>query len=429
MIRKLLSFIFTIGLVFKLSAQPYVEGNHDKRYSFAQTVMGLDFEYIPSSGKASFLTTDGALQKYTFNDMLRPRFTISGLHFWGHAEFYVTIPFGNLLDRKVSEAVFNYSNSVETGLKYYPWRIEQHQLRPYIGCSLNTVSFQQTIRAESQGAYLLKARTPLHFGCTFNYKNSLLELGGTFYPRNRLQYYVSQTQQAEIKTPPLSFRLAYKFYFDTTTSASKGWKNGYYQQKADEIGATKQLDGLSLAIGLSSIFFVKKSSYNSNDRPFLEQHRSGNVFFDLGLGYYFYKNDIHLNLAYRASSSKLQAYGVSQQIRRKSMAIEAFKFLGDYHGFVPFIGPVLSYENLQANEVENGTTQFDLEKNKLRPGIVFGWDIRPHRLLAWRLRTNLRYFPNLSLEIENGKKLSFDNLEFNFIQFVYYPGVAKRLRQ
>ena len=59
--------------------------------------------------------------------------------------------------------------------------------------------------------------------------------------------------------------------------------------------------------------------------------------------------------------------------------------------------------------------------NTLSPNIVFGWDIRPSvKGDWWILRTNLRYFPFLDVE-RQGKKLSWQHLEFNFIQFVFYP--------
>ena len=57
--------------------------------------------------------------------------------------------------------------------------------------------------------------------------------------------------------------------------------------------------------------------------------------------------------------------------------------------------------------------------------IVFGWDIRPSvRGDWWLLRTNLRYFPKLQLNYGQNA-LSFQHLEFNFIQFVWYPQKMK----
>ena len=64
---------------------------------------------------------------------------------------------------------------------------------------------------------------------------------------------------------------------------------------------------------------------------------------------------------------------------------------------------------------------FDVEDRKMGYGLTFGWDIRPNRIQSWILRTNLRWYPNLFLEVESNSKVSFDNLEFNFIQLIIYP--------
>jgi hypothetical protein len=37
------------------------------------------------------------------------------------------------------------------------------------------------------------------------------------------------------------------------------------------------------------------------------------------------------------------------------------------------------------------------------------------------LRTNLRYYPNLEINSVAGGKARVDQLEFNFIQLVFYP--------
>lgn len=422
----IICLIFTLCACYKISAQPYLDGH--KRYSFAQTVVGLDLQYIPLNGSSAFINTSNTSENYDFGNILLPRFTISGLHFWGHAEFYVNIPIGNIKLSETESVETTFSTSVETGFKYYPWRIEQNKLRPFIGSSLNGLFFTQKSDFNGSGTDLVQSRFPIHSGFTFNHKNSLLELGMSFYPRNRSNYYISRTELTQVEMPRLAFNLGYKLYFDTTIGASRGTENGYFDKKTKAMAAEGFLDGLSLGLGYSSIFFVKPSEYNDEVRPFLGNHKNGNTFFELGLGYYFFKNDFHINLAYRKMGAALDAYGVRQNLSRSALTLEAYKFVGDYHGFVPFIGPAISFEQLGAIEKDGDQTIFDIKKSKIAPGITFGWDIRPTRLQSLTLRTNLRYFPALHLKTESGKKLSFDNIEFNFIQLVYYPGVAKRVK-
>jgi hypothetical protein len=93
----------------------------------------------------------------------------------------------------------------------------------------------------------------------------------------------------------------------------------------------------------------------------------------------------------------------------------------DYHGFVVFIGPALSLEWLNLTETKQQEVTIGNFRG-LKPGITFGWDIRPNRLQAWYLRTNLRYFPNLGVRMPDDQHVPFDNIEFNFIQWVVFPG-------
>ena len=143
---------------------------------------------------------------------------------------------------------------------------------------------------------------------------------------------------------------------------------------------------------------------------------------DFSLGYYLHKPDVNVAVNYRAYSHGADTYGVDQFLRRRSFGLEISKVLFDYHGFTPFIGPVVSAEQLRFRETFEELRTQDQEENKLGLGLTFGWDIRPTRLQSWILRTNLRWYPNLNLELENEEKVNFSNLEFNFIQLVVYPG-------
>ncbi len=426
-ILLLLTIQLLATLFSSLVAQPYLDGN--RRYSFAQTVIGLDLQYLPQNGKSAFINSSNNVQDYKFGNTLIPRLTISGLHFWGHAEFYIHIPLANFNLKSVEGVKATFSTSVETGMKFFPWRIEHHKLRPFVGFSLNTVYFTQSSDQNGDGTDWVKARIPLHAGFTFNHKNSLIELGMSFYHHRQSEYYIDRAISRQIESPSLTFNIGYKFYFDTTLGASTWTENGYFDKKINAMSEERLLDGLSVGLGYSSVFFVRESSYNNEIRPFLGNHKNGNTFFELGLGYYFFRPDIHLNISYRKMGASLGAYGLSQELSRNAITLEAYKFIGDYHGFVPFIGPAISFERLKAKETDQEQSIFDIKENKIAPGIIFGWDIRPTRLQSFVLRTNLRYFPALHLNPSDDLKISFDNIEFNFIQVVYYPGVTKRIKK
>lgn len=88
---------------------------------------------------------------------------------------------------------------------------------------------------------------------------------------------------------------------------------------------------------------------------------------------------------------------------------------------VPFVEPNISAENLSAVERDEPAHPQTYAFRGLRPGLTFGWDLRPDRLQSLILRTNLRWSPNLNVTMGNGTKNTFEQLEFNFIQAVVYP--------
>lgn len=90
--------------------------------------------------------------------------------------------------------------------------------------------------------------------------------------------------------------------------------------------------------------------------------------------------------------------------------------------FPNYCHPCLTYEQLRFQEFTNGDLTIDQRANKPALGITFGWDIMLDRLQSFVLRTNLRYFPSLQLDLADGESFYYDNIEFNFIQLVVYPG-------
>lgn len=213
---------------------------------------------------------------------------------------------------------------------------------------------------------------------------------------------------------------------ETTLSAEKNWESGRTEEVTKTLAERGKLNGFYLGAGISSAFWLKESSYNSKTRPYINKY-STSIMPDFTLGYYLHKPDLNIAVGYRGYGTSTKTYGAIQQLSRKSILLEVTKCLFDYHGFVPFIGPTVSYEKLSFKENFEGTTTIDIEGNKFGYGLTFGWDIRPNRIQSWILRTNLRWYPNLHLEVDQNSKISFDNLEFNFIQLIIFPNrIIKR---
>ncbi len=161
---------------------------------------------------------------------------------------------------------------------------------------------------------------------------------------------------------------------------------------------------------------LSQSTYFQRYRPQLYDNLTGGITPDVALGYHFAQVDANVGLSLRAFQDREQAYDVDVRLRRVSTMLEGSKYLFNYLGFAPYVGPTLSYEYLELRD--NGTTTAE---RKLAVGLLAGWDIRVTRTGTSLLRTNLRWVPNLHLTAR-GERIAFDHLEFNFIQYVRFIG-------
>lgn len=403
--------------VFTVKSQVYVDKK--TRHRFAQLNLGVDFQ--SHHGGHSYTTGNSSLEKLPFETKITPRFVIGGTHFWGHADLYLAIPLHRSSYSIGDQEVYS-GNGVETVVKYYPWAIKHQKLRPFVGLSLTLVKHRQIDKSipHGKGPLLSKSAVPIYTGFTFNHKNQLFELGLMWNYSNKHSYYVSNQQSVTIRTPPIHLNFSYRFMLETTLSAEKNWESGKTKKITEHLASKKKLNGIYFGVGLSSSFWSDEHEHNQINHPFMEKN-DNSVSLDLSLGYYLHNPDLTFSIAYRKFGSETNAYGIQQNITRTSLGFEIVKFIADYHGFVPFIGPIVSLEKLQFKEFSGGTSVLDETSDQLGYGLTFGWDIRPNRIQSWLLRTNLRWYPSINLTLSNGTNISFDTVEFNFIQLVVYP--------
>ncbi len=399
-------------------AQVYIK--KQTRHRFAQINFGLDVQ-SGFGGTTKFLDAQGDIRPLNLEHNFSPRILIGGTHFWGHADFYIAIPTYSSVQKKENQEVLPV-RGVETVFKYYPSRIENNKIRPYVGTSLAPFRFKQENKNLDYpcGPALNYTRFPLLGGLTFNSKSYLVELGIAWNYANKLTYPIARNQLATIYTPPLYASLSLRYMLETTLSAEKDWESGRTKRVTDILAKKGKLDGFYVGAGISSATWLKQSSYNSNMRHYIGKY-TPSIMPDFSLGYYLHKPDLNIAIGYRGYGSSANTYGAIHQLNRKSLLLEATKYLFDYHGFVPFVGPTVSYENLSFKESFEGSKTIEVQEKKIGYGVTFGWDIRPNRLQSWILRTNLRWYPDLSLNVDQHAEISFDNLEFNFIQLIIFP--------
>jgi hypothetical protein len=392
------------------------------RFRFAETYIGIDLGYTPASGRTSFLSTSGLEERVAIPGTVTPRLTVGGVHFWGRADFFVSFP---LLSIETSAQPANresdFRTGVETGARLYPWRLEPGRLRPFVGAGWALTHYRQGSGALA-GPELSLSRIPLQAGLVWYDRRGLVELGARWTPGLGADYPLSRTVQARTSLPSFSVGLGYRYAFDATASAEEAVRSGLEGRREAELASVGHLNSLSVAVAPSSALPLTSSSYTRHARPYLADRVPASTFPEFALGYYHHDLDLALDLAYRSIGQNQSGYETTQRQRRAALSLEIFKFIGDYQGFVPFVGATFSRNRLRLRESDGALTVLDLRDTRWAPGVVFGWDIRPVRTEWWLLRTKLRYSPGLELEVVPGQSVAFDHLEFNFIQLVVYPG-------
>ena len=418
------SIIVTIALyvvVFtNLTAQHVdlkTEAEYKHRFAFAKMYFGLDY-LANNGGTTAYMDKNSVLTPVAFDGFKAPRLVWGATHFWGHADIYVAFPIGRATQNVPSPfSKISFDNSIETAVKIYPWALTPNTLRPYIGTSWMPVSFSQQIEKEV-GLTLSKNLAPILVGVSYASKRLIFDVGIQYFLKNKFDYPIDRNVNGSLVLPKINVQVGFKYTLETTDRTIEKIKAKY-----DAIEKRKKYNGFYIGSGPSSSFGVQTfSEFDAVNYPFLANKiRYPGFFLDNSLGYYFHKPDVNVGLSYRNMSEGYQALGVQHIANRESFMLEAYKFLGDYHGFVPFVGPTVSYEKLDFSnrDLRVGGTWKSYNESKFAAGIIFGWDIRPTRAEWWILRTNLRYTP-VSMNVE-GKKVNFDHLEFNVIQFTMFP--------
>ncbi len=407
--KKTLLYCFLLSYGFMGYSQ------HEKdRFSFAKSYFGIDINYVPSYGESSFLNDQGNIQSFTRGSYFDIAPTIGGTHFWGHADFYVSLSAGrfNLKEDNIIE------NSTRlgafTGFRIYPWKIVNYKIRPYIGYKFSGMKYSQsTIDKLSFSKTHIKSTIDLGIG--YMLPNSYVYLGFNTVHNAPININVSKEKNIATTLPRHFINFGIAWMVENTKLADT--ENNRKQHTKN---SNSNKNGIYLGIGPSGVYPTRKSSYILNQHPYLNDKELPNLFPDFAFGYHFSKQDVIMGTAFRSMKQVREDGGRKLTVKRNSLALEIYKFIGDFHGFVPFIGGGINFENLNIDEHDKNES-FTKTKNLFTPNITFGWDIRPAKSGDWwYLRTNLRYSPGLKFNIKNDF-LSLQHLEFNFIQFVIYP--------
>ena len=412
--KALLYVLVVLKLCYDVHAQVYMEEKTQHR--FAQTYVGINTQLSQSQG--SFTWNN---QKHAFASMVAPRFTIGGLHFWGKWDFNMNIPLTLFYNQKVDETTqYHFNPGGDLSARYYPWRLEFGKLRPYMGVSINQMTFG--FDTENLGdRYDLFITSSLVGGFSYAQGGWQFNAEIMWLPQNERDFYTNRSEIGEVFLPESYFSFGLIKYFEATLKNEEGKLSGKTEKTANLLRRENKLNSFSLGVAPSASYFLMAPSYENADRQSVPRNK-GVFNWEFGLGYLFHDAGIHLGLAYRDYTSRKESYHLDHLYRRRTLALEALFFIWDYNGFAPFIGPSISYERWAAGEFENDVQIGETARTSMfSPGIIFGWDILASPIETWVLRTNLRYYPFQKIEDLEGKQSRVDQFEFNFIELVAYP--------
>ncbi len=391
------------------------------RYRFAATYFGIEGEFNTNQQSFSYINSGGLLQTEKLPSTFTPRILIGATHFWNRADFYISFGMGER--RLTGSKKAKISNDVLTGFRILPFELKQNRFRPFLGTGFNNKTFKQE---GSNGESQVYSNWQWYYeaGLTYLHGNrSLWGLEARYFPKSEYHVFYSRTEANCVKTSPFSLSLSYKFLLDFSASFGTESSKKFFSKMESKLASNNQLNTFSIGVGASALIPLERSKHASQNE-FFNDKIEGQILPELGLAYYFHNLDAAIRISYRHLVQKENAYRYEYSVRNNSIAAEAFKFVYDFHGFVPFLGPYVSKDFYRLKEKDENINITDYKKQNWGYGLVFGWDIRFTKVDHILLRTNLRYTPNPKLQMEG---LSFTNkqLEFNFIQVVYYPQRAK----
>lgn len=415
--------MMAIILWFSISmAQEKDETTKKERLDFAKTYFELGGSFMPSFTGKRLISNQ--VQSFEHSASINPYITWGGFHFWGHTEFYVTIPLKHISLDKKPETDFELKHFVTTGARLYPWAIKEKKIRPYVGFSWGALNFKQKIKPDDNQTALSKDfMLNYEAGITYNYKKLAFRLGINYLSDNEWDYPLSTSQKTTIKTPKYTAQLGLLYTIEATKNTTKEnikeWNQ--YPRVAQLSHQAKRFGDFFIGVGPSGSYSLKASDYNKTKFPYLKERLVSKSYYDISAGYQFNKANLFAALSFRNPSYETKGFATTQIIKKNSLALEINKYLMDYTGFAPYIGLNIAYDMINYQENVNGVLrEIDFDKN-IEPGLTFGWDIVPGKTNeAIILRTNLRWYPKSNFGID-GHNFDFSQLEYNLIQVVFYP--------
>ena len=409
MLRSLFGLILLwFGAYYGILAQAKLKPfDVEKRRGFTRSYLSLEGIFFSGGYTTVVDGQTGLLESRSLAWGLAPSLSLGRRYFGGHIDFFATVALPSLGPRSLARIDLG----VLTGGRYYPWALASGRLRPYVSYGLGAWGIRQGLHGEERLASFL--------GLGLAYERGVWSWRGGydygFFGGSDLYLSPSLRGARVLPSHFWSLGMAYGFEFRQAGHAST-------VAMLDAILGLQSRAGWFVGAGPSWAFMTGASPYLRRFYPYLDGGAMPRVFVDWALGHHWSKQDWVLALAYRSIGLRREAFDVGQAMERRGLSLEVYKFLGDYHGFAPFVGGAFLADQLNLREWQGSGLILSERRYAWTGGLVAGWDIRPKRRGdIWVLRTNLRYAPFLTWRGLGGEVLSWRQLEFNVIQWVVYP--------
>ena len=415
-----LSLIFILFLSTSFSV---AQDNEKSKFDFAKSYIGISSQLLPKLGTTEILSANG-IEQIDIPASFQPRLDIGGVHFWGHVDMMGSIPLFRNYNFRDSRVEIGGSTGFSMNIRYYPISLSRKTtfgLRPFVGLKWSELRYWQQVENQERGIELNKQILMLETGSGINIKDYMIDFTVQFLPNHDYSYPISRTVNGKLNYPWLSFKVGAKYLFDFTAINNKEEVKKEVDEFQRFLTDRKALDSWAIGFGFTEVVPVGVSEYkNTSERSFLQNPGPIRIAPEWHLGRYFYHHDWAIRIAGRHIKIYQEGYGFEHVLRRNSISLEAFKFLFDYKGFVPFIGAGYGYNTMELKEWDNGAKVSNHYDEKFASTFFIGWDIRPTRVEWMLIRSHIRWTPWLSTEV-NGRELKFNDLEINFLEYVLYP--------
>ena len=387
------------------------------RLRFAELTLGLDGLVLPAT--TTLAAAGAGARTVSVPARVMPRLTLGGTHFWGWAEFYLAfpIPAAAIGSRGPTDA--RWSSNVETGARVYSGPLTAGTVRPFAAIALGRASVREQ-RAAGTGPTVTSLRPLPSIGASWAVGRVIVEGGLQWLGGGTLPSPIDRQTAGAFAIPQTAFWFGAKRRLETTNNAEMR------ARLAGESGGKALLrregvpGGAFIGIGPTAAWALTASTHNVPVSPRLPERDPNARAIDFAAGWHFKSARLSLALPYRRFTSRNEGFGLAQSRRRDAIGIEALRFIGDYTGFVPFVGAGVSGERYTVTEQNGSQTATRWSRAHLAPTVVVGWDIRPTRQDRIVLRTNLRYTPGASLDIPARGRVQLPAFEFNFIQLIWH---------